>query len=72
MGTLGGGKNREKGFILLDVLVALVIASVSFVVIFGNIAAASRQAVTARERLASLIAARNEGVEQRHVTFTNR
>jgi type II secretory pathway pseudopilin PulG len=72
METLGRGKNGEKGFILIDVLVALVIACVSFAVIFGNIAAAARQAAKAQEKLHALIVTRNEAVEQRHVTFTNR
>ena len=72
MGKLRGRKHRENGFILIDVLVALVIASVSFIVIFGNIAAAARQAAKTREKLHELITTRNEAVEQKHVTYTNR
>ena len=71
MGKLGRKKNGEGGFILIDVLVALVIASVSFVVVFSNIAVAARQTAKTREKLLSLISARNQTVEQRHVTFTN-
>jgi type II secretory pathway pseudopilin PulG len=72
MGKLDGKKKKGNGFILIDVLVALVIASVSFAVIFGNIAIAARQAAKTRGKLHTLIATRNEAVEQRHVTFTNR
>jgi Tfp pilus assembly protein PilV len=72
MGKLGGSGKKENGFVLIDVLVALVIAGVSFVVVFGNIAAAARQTAKAREKLHALISRRNEAVEQRHVTFTNR
>jgi type II secretory pathway pseudopilin PulG len=72
METLDGRKNRGNGFILIDVLVALVIAGVSFVVIFGNIAVAARQAAKTGDKLRTLITTRNEAVEQRHVTFTTR
>ena len=72
MGKLRGRKLREDGFILIDVLVALVIASVLSAVIFCNISAAARQSAKTREKLHTLITMRNAAVEQRHVTYSNR
>jgi type II secretory pathway pseudopilin PulG len=72
MGKLGGRQRRENGYILIDVLVALVITSVSFVLIFGNISVAARHTARTRDKLNALIAARNETVQHRHVTFTSR
>lgn len=72
MGKLDRKDKREGGFILIDVLVALLIATISFIVIFSNVALAARQTVHIREKLYSLISARNETIEQKHVTFSTK
>ena len=68
------GKMRQKhrhrcGFILIDVLVALLLMSFSLIVIFGNIALAARNAALSRERLNRLITERNERAEKKTVRF---
>jgi len=59
----------EAGFVLLDVIVSLLLVSVSLLVIFGNIALASRNAGLLRERLQQLISERNERAENTRVRF---
>jgi Tfp pilus assembly protein PilV len=57
------------GFVLLDVLVGLLLVSVSLLVIFGNIALASRNAGLLSERLQQLIAERSERAQNAQVRF---
>jgi Tfp pilus assembly protein PilV len=69
MGKVRLRRRGEAGFILLDVLVSLLLVSVSLLVIFGNIALASRNAGLLRERLQGLISERNERAENTRVRF---
>ncbi len=64
-------QRHRRGFILIDVLVALLLMSFSLVVIFGSISLAARNAARARKRLDDLIFERNERAEKRTVRFTN-
>ena len=57
------------GFVLLDVLVGLLLVSVSLLVIFGNIALASRNAGMLSERLQQLIVERSERAQNAQVRF---
>ena len=69
MGKVRLKKRHRKGFILIDVLVALLLMSFSLIVIFGNIALAARNAALSRERLNRLITERNERAEKKPVRF---
>ncbi len=60
---------NKGGFVLLDVLVGLLLVSVSLLIIFGNIALASRNAGLVSERLGRLIAERNERAQNTQVRF---
>ncbi|KPJ84030.1 MAG: hypothetical protein AMS17_16810 [Spirochaetes bacterium DG_61] len=69
MGKVRFKKRYRKGFILIDVLVALLLMSFSLIVIFGNIALAARNAALSRQRLNRLITERNERAEKKTVRF---
>jgi len=69
MGKVRSKKRYRKGFILIDVLVALLLMSFSLIVIFGNIALAARNAALSRQRLNRLITERNERAEKKTVRF---
>jgi type II secretory pathway pseudopilin PulG len=70
MGKMKQKQRSRRGFILIDVLVALLLMSFSLVVIFGNISLAARSAARARKRLDDLILERNERAETKRVRFT--
>jgi competence protein ComGF len=69
MGKVKRRCRSEAGFVLLDVLVGLILVSVSLLVIFGNIALASKNAGLLRERLELLISERNERAENTQIRF---
>jgi type II secretory pathway component PulJ len=69
MGKVKTGGAGRGGFILLDVLVALLIMSFALVVIFGGIALAARSSGLLKKRLISLIAERNQCAENKTVSF---
>ncbi len=69
MGKLVKNRNHTDGFILLDVLVALIIAGIALVVVFGNIAMATRSAAITKERLMLLIVQRNNYAEKSEIQF---
>jgi competence protein ComGC len=69
MGKVRMKRRNECGFVLLDVLVGLLLVSISLLVIFGNIALASRNAGLLSERLERLIAERNERAKNTQVRF---
>lgn len=58
-----------KGYVLLDVLTGLFIASIALLLALGGIALAARTAKQCRERVIQLIAAGNEHAEHRKVVF---
>ena len=58
-----------KGFVLIDVLSALLIASVAILLTLSSIALAARTAKLAKERVIELISTRNENVNKRETLF---
>ncbi len=62
-------RRRDAGSVLLDVMVALLIASTSLLILLGGIALSARSAVRARERLVELIAARNEIAQRQNQPY---
>ena len=70
MGKLIKKTYRIAGFVLLDVLIALIIASISFIVVLANITYAGKNAALMKERLFSLIAERNVYENEREIRFS--
>ena len=58
-----------KGFVLIDVLSALLIATVAILLTLSSIALAARTAKLAKERVIRLISTRNENVDKRETVF---
>lgn len=61
--------NRIRGSVLIDVLVALIIISVSLVVIFGGISAIGKHASINKEKVMQLIENRNNHDRSRQSEF---
>ena len=70
MGKLIKKTYRIAGFVLLDVLIALIIASISFIVVLANITYAGKNAALMKERLFSLITERNVYENEREIRFS--
>jgi hypothetical protein len=70
---VGGGLSRHRGgsrgSVLLDVLVALLIASSALLFALGGIVLAARASRRAGERTLELVASRNEQVRSRRYAF---
>ena len=64
-------KNHKsfKGFMLIDVLIALIIASTALIVILGSIVLGARNAALTKERLETLIIEKNKYEEERVIDF---
>ena len=62
-------KKSQRGSALLDVLVALLIASTSLLSILGGVALAARTSQNSERRILALIAARSEDARNRTVTY---
>ena len=58
-----------KGFVLIDVLSALLIATVAILLTLSSIALAARTAKLAKERVIQLISTRNENVNKKETVF---
>ncbi|HEB11960.1 MAG TPA: hypothetical protein ENI06_12200 [Spirochaetales bacterium] len=58
-----------KGFVLIDVLSALLIATVAILLTLSSIALAARTAKLVKERVIQLISTRNENVKERETLF---
>jgi Tfp pilus assembly protein PilV len=62
-------KKSQRGSALLDVLVALLIASTALLSILGGVALAARTSQNSERRILALIAARSEDARNRTVTY---
>ena len=58
-----------KGFVLIDVLSALLIAVVAILLTLSSITLAARTAKLAKERVIQLISTRNENVKKKETLF---
>jgi type II secretory pathway pseudopilin PulG len=65
-------RRRERGFIFLDALVALIIVLIGFSALLSGISVAERLAVKQRERVTSLIERRNAHATGQTVLFQGR
>ena len=63
-------KRTQRGSVLLDVLVALLIASTALLLSLGGIALAARTSQTSERRILELIADRSEHARNRTKIFT--
>jgi Tfp pilus assembly protein PilV len=63
-------RKLQRGFVLLDVLVALLIASTALLSALGGIALAARACRNGERRILELIAERNEDAQNRAVTYS--
>ena len=68
MGKLKKSK-RTEGFILLDALIALIIASVTFIVVLTNITMAGRNTKLMKERIYKIIEQKNQYENERQIQF---
>ncbi len=59
-----------KGFVLIDVLSALLIATVAILLTLSSIALAARTARLVKERVIQLVSTRNENVKERETLFS--
>lgn len=59
-----------KGFVLIDVLSALLIAAVAILLTLSSIALAARTAKLAKERVIQLVATRNENAKNKETLFS--
>ena len=61
---------RDRGFALLDVLVALLISSMALLAVVGGISLSARAARASRQRLIQVVAARNQDASEQRLSFT--
>ena len=61
---------RDRGFALLDVLVALLISSIALLTVLGGIALSARTARSARQRFIQMVATRNQDASEQRLSFT--
>jgi Tfp pilus assembly protein PilV len=64
-----GGCPRQRGFALIDVLVALLVSSIALLTVLGGIALAARTARATRQRLLQEVAARNRYASEQRLQF---
>lgn len=62
-------KKSQRGSALLDVLVALLIASTALLSILGGVALAARTSQNSERRILALIGARSEDARKQAVTY---
>ena len=62
-------RNRDAGFVLLDVLVALLIVAIGFAVFLGAIGLAGRAAARQAQRVETMIQQRNTNAKDQTVLF---
>jgi Tfp pilus assembly protein PilV len=60
---------RDRGFALLDVLVALLISSMALLAVLGGISLSARAARAARQRLIQIVASRNQDASEQKLSF---
>ena len=69
MGKLKNKVLPEGGYVFIDVMMALIIAGIAFVVLFSAISLSARNTARIRERLNKYIQRKNEFVETRQIDF---
>lgn len=62
---------RDRGFALLDVLVALLISSLALLAVLGGISLSARAARATRQRLIQLVASRNQDASEQKLSFVS-
>ena len=70
MGKLIRRKKSKNGFVLLDVLIALLIAGTALVITLGNIAFTARTVKLSKGRIIELISTRNENAYKKEIIFS--
>lgn len=60
---------RDRGFALLDVLVALLISSMALLAVLGGISLSARAARATRQRLIQIVASRNQDASEQRLSF---
>ena len=60
---------RDRGFALLDVLVALLISSMALLAVIGGISLSARAARATRQRLIQIVASRNQDASEQKLSF---
>lgn len=63
-------KSAQDGSVLIDVLIAMIIISVSLIVIFMGIALIGKQASINRNKVLDFIQKRSEYYEEREIQFS--
>jgi hypothetical protein len=69
VGRLRCARDPDGGYVLVDIMIALIITGVAAVVLFGAISICTRNAGRIRERLDKYIARQNEHAETRTIEF---
>jgi type II secretory pathway component PulJ len=69
MGKLKEKANPQGGYVLIDVMIALVITGIAFVFLFGAISLSTRNTARIRERLSRYIERKNDFAETREIDF---
>ena len=64
-----GRRVNQRGFALIDVLVALLISSVALLAVIGGIALSARAARATRQKLVEIVATRNQNAQQQRLSF---
>ena len=64
-----GRRVNQRGFALIDVLVALLISSVALLAVIGGIALSARAARATRIRFIQLVTARNQDASEQRLSF---
>jgi hypothetical protein len=72
MGKLKNGVNPRGGYVLIDVMIALVVTGIAFVVLFSAISIATRNTARIRERLNAYIQRKNDFAETREIDFVKK
>ncbi len=65
----GFAPTSVSGFALLDVLVALLLSSISLLAVIGGIALSARAARATRQRLIEIVTARNQDAREQRLSF---
>jgi hypothetical protein len=72
MDKLRNGTRPQGGYALIDAMIALIIAGVAFVVLFGAVSISSRNTARIREKSNACIQRKNEFAENREIDFVKK
>ena len=64
-----GGRSPQRGYALIDVLVALMISSIALLAVLGGIALSARTARATRQRFIQAVSARNQYASEQRLQF---